>query len=362
MRGILYFLVSYLLFFTTVMEVRAEQREMVECGQCHQAVIERAEKSRYTHSVVLKDCRICHTAPKEVVQSTEISLESPSRDFIYHIKEVEDVPYTAMIQLKDDMGALSEPYRLEFFKKDLPNRSGDFKPVKDPPAPTVAGIKKKGFYSAKIVWEDSTPTSFSIECREKGGSDLKALSSTDLYEWLHEVEVRGLYQGKYLCTVTVQDLFGNEIRSAPFLVDTSTVSMNKAEVHDSVLTIKRALIFKISGRPGVFLEVHASRPSYCRISLKAKHETAEGSHFKIDRYTTIKACVGCHQFSVSHPVGVRAKSEDVHVPDDMSTIEDGVITCATCHAPHGADRPFLGKFEFRKDLCLKCHSKQIYFK
>lgn len=61
-----------------------------------------------------------------------------------------------------------------------------------------------------------------------------------------------------------------------------------------------------------------------------------------------KVCNGCHksQGQFTHPVG-----EGVFDP------RTGVVmTCVSCHYPHGTDYPFNLKLEGSKDLCIQCHS------
>ncbi|NTV13062.1 MAG: hypothetical protein HGA96_03875 [Desulfobulbaceae bacterium] len=60
-----------------------------------------------------------------------------------------------------------------------------------------------------------------------------------------------------------------------------------------------------------------------------------------------QVCNGCHktQGQFTHPVG-----EGVFDP------RTGLImTCVTCHYPHGTDYPFNLKQEGSKDLCIQCH-------
>jgi predicted CXXCH cytochrome family protein len=77
-------------------------------------------------------------------------------------------------------------------------------------------------------------------------------------------------------------------------------------------------------------------------------------------FKTIKAnvnepCLKCHPASLGkdHPIGVVPKK----MPGDLPLGEGNVITCITCHEPHGKDT--FGML-LRKDftsLCRSCHNK-----
>ncbi len=60
-----------------------------------------------------------------------------------------------------------------------------------------------------------------------------------------------------------------------------------------------------------------------------------------------QVCNGCHktQGQFTHPVG-----EGVFDPRT-----GGILTCVSCHYPHGTDYPFNLKQEGSKDLCVLCH-------
>ncbi|MBE0616824.1 MAG: hypothetical protein IH608_02700 [Proteobacteria bacterium] len=73
---------------------------------------------------------------------------------------------------------------------------------------------------------------------------------------------------------------------------------------------------------------------------------------------TIGVCDSCHPASTQgtpHPVRVYPKRGSTEVPEDLPTLQEGMVTCATCHAPHGAPgRPLLRATVVTK-LCVSCH-------
>ncbi len=74
--------------------------------------------------------------------------------------------------------------------------------------------------------------------------------------------------------------------------------------------------------------------------------------------TAIDACYQCHPESglgTSHPVRLYG-GDDVRIPDDLPTV-DGMMTCVTCHDPHGAEVEMLVRETVKTKLCVACHYK-----
>jgi predicted CXXCH cytochrome family protein len=72
----------------------------------------------------------------------------------------------------------------------------------------------------------------------------------------------------------------------------------------------------------------------------------------------INACYQCHPESTlgtSHPVRLYG-GRDVRIPDDLPTV-DGMLTCVTCHDPHGSDGKMLVREVIKTKLCVTCHYK-----
>ncbi len=72
---------------------------------------------------------------------------------------------------------------------------------------------------------------------------------------------------------------------------------------------------------------------------------------------TIDVCYSCHpgiRSVASHPVRIYATG-DTRIPDELQTIKDGMITCATCHNPHGGEGKKLVREVIKTKLCVTCH-------
>jgi len=72
----------------------------------------------------------------------------------------------------------------------------------------------------------------------------------------------------------------------------------------------------------------------------------------------IGSCYSCHPESTlgaSHPVCLYG-GKDVHIPKELPTVE-GMLTCVTCHAPHGSTAKNLVRETVKTKLCVACHYK-----
>ena len=72
----------------------------------------------------------------------------------------------------------------------------------------------------------------------------------------------------------------------------------------------------------------------------------------------ISVCYQCHSESTlgtSHPVRLYG-GRDVRIPEELPTV-DGMLTCVTCHDPHGAPGKMLVRETIKTKLCVACHYK-----
>lgn len=72
----------------------------------------------------------------------------------------------------------------------------------------------------------------------------------------------------------------------------------------------------------------------------------------------IDACDHCHpetSLGASHPVRLYGNRE-VRIPAELPTA-DGMLTCVTCHTPHGGGGKNLQRTKDKTHLCVTCHAK-----
>ena len=73
----------------------------------------------------------------------------------------------------------------------------------------------------------------------------------------------------------------------------------------------------------------------------------------------IDACYTCHppsELGASHPLRSYVTGQDIKISPDLPTI-DGMMTCVTCHDPHGSIGKQLIREEIKTRLCVACHYK-----
>jgi len=70
----------------------------------------------------------------------------------------------------------------------------------------------------------------------------------------------------------------------------------------------------------------------------------------------IDLCNDCHSMAglgTSHPVRIYGGHE-TRIPEDLPTV-NGLLTCVTCHDPHGASGKNLVREKIKTKLCVACH-------
>lgn len=73
----------------------------------------------------------------------------------------------------------------------------------------------------------------------------------------------------------------------------------------------------------------------------------------------IDACLErCHRQGASHPVGVTSKG-NIRIPNSLPTAEGNIMTCVTCHTPHGGKAKYLARIDFKRDICVLCHLDKL---
>jgi predicted CXXCH cytochrome family protein len=95
-------------------------------------------------------------------------------------------------------------------------------------------------------------------------------------------------------------------------------------------------------------------------SSESESVSAQEQHppMKSAEALAIEACYQCHSeadLGTSHPVRLYG-GKDVHIPNELPTV-DGMLTCITCHNPHGSEGEMLVREMIKTKLCVTCHYK-----
>lgn len=93
--------------------------------------------------------------------------------------------------------------------------------------------------------------------------------------------------------------------------------------------------------------------------LSSGGAAAEHPPLRTPEELTIDGCYECHpqsRLGTSHPVRLYSRGGETEIPADLPTINDGMLTCVTCHDPHGGSGKFLVREKIKTKLCVACHT------
>ncbi len=348
------------------------------CKYCHSGskalelklddVYARMAALQYRHSVVEEDkCEQCHILKGfKTGRVWEVASMYGQREQIFFLKDLSwDRKYQLDLKVKDSAGneVSANPLQL------IPSQVGaSMDNDQNPPLirnVAVAEIRQAVFLEAAIAWDTDKPSSSIVEY-----GLTPRYGETAVYEKIfakgHKITIAGLKAGKqYHYRVISRDIFGNAAVSNDFMLDTSMKISGKGEgakiIDKTLPEIKEANAFKIKGTKDIFLKFLSDKPvkAYLTVSEPAEIDK-HGFGLVPARISRIDACVKCHQQGASHPVGIRSKGLKTKISPALPTIEGGMITCVTCHDPHGGNKRYFIRMDFGRDLCISCHTGEPY--
>lgn len=369
MIRLFYFILPLIFVFTLLPHAATiEQRPEASCLKCHEDLYLNAITSTYQHSVIKESCVICHviqdSAGKRNIILWSSTFQKKGTVFLGNL--IEDKKYRAGIEILDSNGKKSPPKFIDIIPENtwkFPQASSRLKKLSNV---RLEQIKKRIFAEAVIAWVTDVPATSEVEYRLENGEYRKAAASNKLFSRKHKVILNGLkHKRTYMYRVISRDIAGNMLKSEEYSFNTSSkldpVWLQKdTGSQQAVITDLKAL--KTEKGNNYYLKVSANKSAQFVVWLKEVRKT-EGSRpctgFSQTRYSTIDACIICHSQDSSHPVGVRSKNPKIIVSDELPTIEGGLITCVSCHYPHGGGKPYFVRVDFTKEICAKCH--QAYY-
>ena len=337
------------------------------CLRCHEDVYVKAVSYRYRHGAVMEQCTLCHVV-SETEDNIIAGMDFPAlqREWLIYLDQLsEGQDYQAEVIVTDSDGRSSAPDSMHIVLKDAWETEGQRPSMKLEKLSGVMidEIKNQGFATAVISWDTDSFATTEIEYRFKGERPA-TFKIKGLYTKDHRVMLDGL-KHKSTCyfRAVSRDIFGNTLQSEEYSFDTSEEFSRIAGpgVDDSTApVVEHIQVFRGPGSEGMYLKVSASKPSGLSVKIREvrKMDEKHGAGLLPPRYSRIDVCYKCHHHDSSHPVGVRASGPKVRTPDGLPTIEEGTITCVTCHDPHGGERLHFTRFDYRQDLCLRCHLQE----
>ncbi len=390
----------------------SEDAETSACLTCHQKVLDNMRKFTFQHSpIVSNKCSTCHISKDgsdrrvdKAAQNTEekedwgkVQRNQFSNEHIVVMGNLSNnSDYRFKIDLEDKKGKKNSSETLSFKPESISKYWTD---DETPPTITNVGLVKMDvsvFIEAAIGWETNEFADSKIEYGTIKKYDKSAYSAS--YYKKHNFKLTGLkHKAIYHYRVTSKDIFGNVAVSEDKTFDTSKMFKEPEIVDNSnedaqeetsgeeknkepkfkalrILKLKpkqeeeekldpkkkpllsKVAVFFIASREVKsiieFAEGKGEDESGTNLSEEEKH----GSWGLLNRRGAgIKVCVKCHKQGVSHPVGVSGRRSGIRIPDDFPTGEGGIITCVTCHMPHGSYLENLARLDFKRGICIKCH-------
>ncbi len=350
------------LLFNTV--TSGEEVKTSSCLSCHEDVYIKAASYRYRHSVVTDKCPLCHINPETKDNIIALrNLPTLQREWLIYFDQLsKDQDYQAEVVLTDSDGRSCTPDRIDIVTKNIwePDRQRSSLELKKLFRVMVDEIQKGGFVRAAISWDTDVFATSEIEYGLRGERP-GTFKINDLYTRNHKIILNGLkHKSTYYFRTVSRDIYGNTLRSEEYTLDTSGEFTRPAELKgdDAVLPIVEHMqVFRRPESKGLYLKVSANKLSGISINIKEikKKDGNHGPGLSAARYLRIDVCYKCHPHDSSHPVGIKAVSPKTKTPDGLPTIEEGIITCVTCHEPHGGERVHYNRFDFKQDLCMRCH-------
>lgn len=366
-------LIFFLFFPLSGFSATNEQDE--NCKSCHSGqkadslglkdIYAEIDSYRYAHPPMGQGCSKCHISTG-LKQGRAWEVISPyvQKDTILFLQGlVFDRNYSVDVTARNESGNKANSYHTKFTPSEI---SAAVENDRKPPAilsSSVEDLKQAAFLEASIRWETDEPSNAIIEYGPSTAYGEKTRSERAFVRD-HRLKISGLAAGNtYHYRITARDMFGNSMTSGDFAADMSGL-LKKASSYRAIQDrfsasvrpeIQEAEVFKVKGTRDYYMQILADQP--VRVTLKVV-ETSEmdkhGSGLLPARTSMIDVCLKCHAQGASHPVGVRSTGM-MQIPAELPTIEGGMMTCVTCHEPHGGNKEYFGRMDMKKELCAACH-------
>lgn len=318
------------------------------------------ERAGFQHDNVPEKCDVCHIVGAMGLGRTwELDSYSSYTGLIFFLKGL-SLDRTYYIELKTEDGRGRDSSFSATFRPYKVARTGNDRKAPLIRNARVSEIKEGVFLEATLKWETDEPAISMVEYGEKGDYG-QSVRSEALFTTDHAVRVSGFKRGRiYHYRITVSDVFGNLSASQDSAIDTPARVEEPASAGRGGSSAPTVKFFRIDSTADTCIEVSATSAVRVRLRVVESMETGKhGPGLTPARDLRINACMRCHsrivQMMVSHPVGMPGMRMDVQVPPEFPTIEGRVMTCVTCHYPHGGDEVYFARFPLEGDPCAVCH-------
>jgi predicted CXXCH cytochrome family protein len=358
-----------------------------KCLECHRVTWEEAESMSFIHlPFQQKQCMRCHESRKarrerrmEEKRKVEAQVtwlgRNPAPAKVQWLNFKAD-PYgaTVLVEAKGP-GVGVRRRRL----KVAPIDDLDPLPTGDGP-PRISNVRvvevERGiFLSARIAWDTDQPATSLVRYGIKALNQTSGLDSS--FRNHHEVVLTGIRANRtYRFRVESESMAGKKAVGGE--KEFSTAKAFRLDGDDNEAASPGAAgNEELSLKCDVFrgaddnyvLRVTASHPVAVSVGLVPDEKKGSygesGSGAEVvkhiitssDLFANITVCYTCHreyQKILSHPVNVYPKPGMV-IPPEYPTLDDGRISCNSCHAKHASDIQFRLIKSGKKELCIGCH-------
>ncbi len=369
MVRLFYLIFPIILLFALLSDAKKiTKNDSPSCLKCHEETLMTAITNPYQHIVVQDSCVLCHKIEERVDESKVVlwssSFQSEGTVFIGSLDA--NKHHKISIEATNIYGKKSERKDISIKpmdKKALPVNTGPLKMISDV---RIERITKGLFVEATINWNTNVPATSSIEYRLGNGKYRTMSSAGNLFTRNQSLIFNGLkHKSKYIFRVVSKDISGNVLKSTEYTLNTSDniAYVNVPEEIKKLPTLITNLgVVKNENNNDYYIKVAANKPVQFKVWIKEVEEETERPcvDFVSTRFSTIAICIKCHQQNSSHPVGVRSKNPKIVVSDNLPTIENGLLTCVTCHYAHGGKTEYYLRVKFTEEICAKCHDS--YYK
>ena len=366
-------LVSLLLLAAVILSEDRYVGDNNRCISCHQDVYKKAQNSRYRHTVVLEKCSQCHLLHEmKKGDAKEVSFSSHKTRYVFAQRDLSKGGYNMDVIVRDKAGLANTstvplvPANVKTVRNDMILPS--IKNVK------IGDIRQTGFINIDISWGTDRPAVSQIEYGTSPQYGRRTYAG-NVFLKEHMLTLSGLAKNStYHFRITAKDVFGHTAMSEDYTLDTanplplsakaaqtSALGENAVEGRPNVNSIK---FYRIEDKGDIFADISINKPSNIIVrfteDVSQKEDVNHGYGFLSPRAKGIDVCVKCHPQNVSHPVGIKVKGAGIKLPKFLPTIEDNVMTCATCHEPHGGNLKFMTRKDFKRDVCAECHMEESF--
>ncbi|MBI3755113.1 MAG: cytochrome c3 family protein [Deltaproteobacteria bacterium] len=365
----------------TAKEDRAENEKKnaylnAMCSKCHQPVYDELKSFTRPHSdVVPKNCAACHLVLQKKEKNVEknyrrIANQSYGKEFLAPIGSEKD---EKKICLKVKLTNKNENSAFSGFQAVTPSGvKSDLKNDGKPPVISdlrVADFKPGVFDDVDISWKTDKFSGGVIKYGNDANYGEKAGSENTLLKE-HTVMLKSLkHNTAYRYKGVSNDPFGNITESgSQFYTNEKKISAEKAQKLLTPPVIEKIGAVKLKDNVFIYikadqdvrydvdyvvLDSEEKQPALAALSGSPENllSIAHGDGFETKKNVAIKNCKRCHKKSVDHPTNIRAVlKKGANLP-----LTDGVITCATCHTPHGGNESYFLRMG-DPALCNMCHT------